>query len=126
MTDRQEFWPNESMNDDQFRFGHLMELRARIALGLVERYGSIAATYEGEDSAGRAKLALQEPAALVGRCFDIAEVFVGTAIARGLIRPPAQTVEQAMERAGRLQAIKHEAETRRWGMPVEGGKRAGE
>lgn len=118
---RQEFWPHDT-NEEQFRLGCVMELRVRIALNLIERYGAIAGTLKGEDTAGRAKVALQEPAALVTRCFDIAELTVETAIARGFLRQPAQTIEQVMEATGRLNAIKHETESRRWRFPVEDRK----
>jgi len=119
MSERLEFWPHENVNDDQFRFGHVMELRARIALALIERYGSIAATDGGEDSSGRAKAALQEPAALVERCFRIAELFTEGAIHRGFLRQPTKTIEEVTLASGKLTALRHEEETRRWRIPSE-------
>ena len=105
------------VNEDQFRFGHVMEIRARIALGLIERYGSIAATDGGEDSSGRAKVILQEPVALVERCFAIAEYFTKEAIRRGLLRQPSKSIEEVTRASAKLTALRHEEETRRWRIP---------
>lgn len=81
----QEYWTETG------RFGGVrstwnLELRSNIALGLIEKFGSVAAKIQGESSDGRWKLALQEPQELVDRCFAIADAFVVKAEERGGVR----------------------------------------
>jgi len=63
--------------------GVIFELRADIAMRLIERFGSVAGKTDGEDTAGRARLTLQEPEELVKRCYAIADLFVAEAERRG-------------------------------------------
>jgi hypothetical protein len=56
---------------------------AEIAQELVTRWGIIAARPDGEDSAGRAKLALLAPAEIVQRACDTAELLIAEFEKRG-------------------------------------------
>ena len=106
-TERTEYWMGPGHVLDN---GNDIELRARIALVLIEKWGTVAAQIDGEDSAGRSRLALQEPAALVERCFDIAEEFVRMAEGKGLLRQPAFTRLELAEQIGVLHGTQRVAE----------------
>jgi hypothetical protein len=84
----------------------LFGLRARIALKLIETYGSVAAKKGDEDKTGRATLDLQTPKELVDRAFDIAFYFVERAEALEELQPVALTHEQVAERVGIFERIK--------------------
>lgn len=56
---------------------------ASIAYTLAEKFGVIAATGDGEDSAGRQKIALMPPAEVVKRACDIAALLVQEIESRG-------------------------------------------
>ena len=88
------YWSNQQYAIDN---NHEMEFRARIALALIEKWGTVAGKTAGEDTAGRWKLALQGPVELVDRCFAIAEEFIRVAEAKGLLR---QTILSHEEYAG--------------------------
>ena len=81
---------------------HEMEFRASIALVLIEKWGTVAGKIEGEDTAGRWKLALQDPVELVSRCFAIAEEFIRVAEEKGLLRPPTLSHEEYAGLVGTL------------------------
>lgn len=102
--DKNQYWPNELTSN--FPLGVLLEIRANIALNLIEHFGSIASKIEGEDSAGRAKLLLQEPQELVDRCFLIAELFVQQSEEKGLLKVPSITDEDKAIHSGKIERIK--------------------
>jgi hypothetical protein len=60
-----------------------LDIRARIALGLIERWGQVAGEIDGEDSAGRAKLRLATPAEVVNRACDCAQGAMDAFISKG-------------------------------------------
>ena len=60
-----------------------LEQTAKLAFDLVARWGCVAATPDGEDSTGRAKLRLQTPTELVSRAFDCAELAMKAARSGG-------------------------------------------
>ncbi len=101
------YWPLPCTGQDR---GHILELRAMLAWELIHHFGSVAATDGGEDSGQRAKLVLQTPEQVVGRCFEIADLFVIEVEARGDIRASAMTEEEACARTGELQRIRSRAE----------------
>ena len=53
-----------------------LTLPARIACELLTKWGMVAATPDGEDSAGRAKLRLQTPVELADRAVETAGIAV--------------------------------------------------
>jgi len=55
----------------------------KLAVDLIERFGSVACVEDGEDSSGRSKSRLQTPDELVDRCIAIAEKFHEKAGAAG-------------------------------------------
>lgn len=59
--------------------------RATMAYKLIERWGMVAATPDGEDSAGRSKLRLCTPDEMVERAFKTVDLFFGGAEARGMV-----------------------------------------
>lgn len=58
---------------------------ARLACTLVEKWGMIAAVDAGEDSAGRAKGRLMDPAEVVARACNIAEMTAAECRRRGWV-----------------------------------------
>lgn len=86
----------------QLHNNHALEFRARLALVLVEKWGTVAAHTDGEDTVGRWKLELQSPTDLVARCFAIAEEFVRVAEEKGLLRQPSELPEELAARIGEL------------------------
>jgi len=60
-----------------------LEQTAKLAFDLVGRWGPVAATPDGEDSSGRAKLRLQTPEELVQRAFGCAELAMAYARTHG-------------------------------------------
>lgn len=65
---------------------YLLDIRASIAQDLIKTYGIIAATDNGEDSAGRHKFRLQSPEETVQRSCDIADLLVNEFEARGWVK----------------------------------------
>jgi len=61
------------------------EREARMAVILIERWGMIAATPDGEDSAGRQRLRLQTPDELVDRAFTVAALTFKKARDKGFV-----------------------------------------
>lgn len=49
-----------------------LNLQAKLAMAMVERWGAVAGVPDGVDAAGRQKLKLQTPAELVARACDTA------------------------------------------------------
>jgi hypothetical protein len=90
-----EYWANEYKTSQHF--GATMTMQANIALHMIEHFGSIAGKLDGEDSQGRARLGLQEPAELVERCCQIAELAMAAFEKRNWVRP--ETVTDAMRAA---------------------------
>ena len=61
-----------------------VEYEGELALALLERWGMVAATDDGEDSTGRSKLALLRPEQVVERAFTVAHLAIKELDARGL------------------------------------------
>jgi len=55
---------------------HVENFRAKIAIGLVERFGMIAGREDGEDTAGRQKARMLSPKEVVTRACDMADMLV--------------------------------------------------
>lgn len=63
------------------------ELRAVIALQIIQQNTvHVAAIPDGEDSAGRSKLRLQQATEMVQRAFEIAELYVDECEKRGALK----------------------------------------
>jgi hypothetical protein len=71
------------LSGDGVVVGARLALRATLAWELIGHFGIVAGEPDGEDSAGRAKLATLDPRGLVARAFAIADAFVELAEARG-------------------------------------------
>lgn len=61
----------------------IMDNKARIALALIERWGMVTGTINGEDTAGRSKIVDLTPQEVVDRACSIADITVETFRARG-------------------------------------------
>ena len=72
--------PNHAIHETE-----LLEQEAKIVLEIVERWGSVAAMPDGEDSAGRQKLRLATPEELTDRAFQCACLVMDGARKRGLV-----------------------------------------
>jgi hypothetical protein len=71
-------------NDTVYAFPKRQPVReAEIAQEFATRWGMIAAKPDGEDSAGRAKLALLAPAEIVQRACDTADLLIAEFEKRG-------------------------------------------
>lgn len=57
----------------QTHYREAMSLQARVVMELAGRWGAVAGAPDGEDSAGRSKLRLQEPRELVDRAVEVVE-----------------------------------------------------
>lgn len=62
------------------------DMNANMAFALIERWGMVAATPDGEDSAGRQKFRLQTSDELVARAFTVATDAVRYALSLGYMR----------------------------------------
>jgi hypothetical protein len=94
------YFPIGTSRDDR---GYILGARASIALRILDHFAIIAATDDGEDSAGRHKFKLHEPDALVDRAFDIAHLFVTKAEQLGeIVRPDFDEVAREV---GRLHGV---------------------
>lgn len=81
---------------------HMPDRVGEFALALIERWGLVAATDGGEDSAGRAKLTLLPVGALVERACDTAEQTFEALAERGhLIELPSWERMREMAREER-------------------------
>lgn len=94
--------------------GHAFDLEARslIALDLINHFGSIAGKVDGEDSAGRSKIELQNPTELVQRCFAIADEFVNECERRNSIR--SYTEDEILDMEDRVNNKKLERDNARF------------
>lgn len=79
---------------------HTISMEARIVLSIIERWAAVAGEPDGEDTAGRSKLRLQEPAEVVDRACEVAKAAVDAFEARGWIAPPPP-----LEHVMKLQAL---------------------
>ena len=105
-----EYWSNPESNPRIVENGYNLELRANIALILIEKWGTVAGNVEREDSQGRAVCDLITEGKLVTRCFMIADLFVAEAERRGAIRADTRTSEQITMRMGELRRLGSRAE----------------
>ena len=62
----------------------LLEFEAKLAIELLTKWGMVAATEDGEDTAGRSKMRLLRPAEVVNRAFECAELALIKARTKGL------------------------------------------
>lgn len=76
--------------------GILLDIRAQIALNMLEKHGLITGKNGTEDSQGRAKIMEMPPDETVKRAFDIAERFIKICEECGFLKPCELTEEQAM------------------------------
>lgn len=105
-----EYWGNTDSNTRISESGYSLELRANIALSLIEKWGTVAGNVTREDSQGRAVCDLIAEDKLVARCFTIADLFVAEAERRGAIREDTRTSEEIAVRSGELARLRTRAE----------------
>ena len=105
-----EYWSNPDSSPRVVECGYGLELRANIALILIEKWGAVTGDVTREDSQGRAVVDLIEEPKLVARCFTIADLFVAEAEQRGAIRAETRTSEEIATRAGALRRLGSRAE----------------
>lgn len=92
----QEYWPNElqmALDKRAATFGMTYELRANIALRLIEHYGAVAGRRGEDTDQGRATMELQTPEELVERCWKIADLFIEEAEKRNAIKKTTIDIE---------------------------------
>lgn len=69
-----------SNSEPLYEFTHhqkqVMTIRAKIATEMATKWGMVASKYAGEDSAGRAKLAVLTPSEVVERSVETADLLV--------------------------------------------------
>jgi hypothetical protein len=96
----EKYFPVGTSRDDR---GFILGARASIALRILDHFAIIAATDDGEDSRGRAKLKLNDPESLVYRAFSLADAFVRRAEERGeIVKADFEAVAREI---GRLHGI---------------------
>lgn len=93
---------------------HALTMEARIAVGMIERWGAVAGTTDGEDSAGRQRFRLVTPEELVARAFDTARLVIAEAVTRGLLvetpqETPAEKERRAQEARVAVEAVRAES-----------------
>ena len=102
------FWDNAELDPDRPALGYTVSLRGKVAIELVEHWGTVAGHDAGEDSVGRAKIDLLPPADVVTRALEMADLIVAGLEEREWIRPGVATTEEVAERAGRAEHAKYE------------------
>lgn len=81
----------------------LFDIRAQLALTMLEKHGLITGKDGIEDSQGRAKIIVMPPAETVKRAFDLAEEFIRACEKRGYIKDCELTEEDAVIYKGQLE-----------------------
>ncbi len=81
----------------------LFDIRAQIALTMLEKHGLITGKNGAEDSQGRARIMEMPPAETVKRAFDIAEEFIAVCEKRKFIKECELTEEDAILHKGQLE-----------------------
>jgi hypothetical protein len=99
------YFPTLVTNPGYVAKGFELDLRAEFAWELLNHFGVVAGKPGAEDTAGRSICDLQAPAELVERACQIAEQTVSAFEARGWIRRPTVTAEEAAREEGRLKSI---------------------
>lgn len=89
--------------------GHVLSLRAKVALDIVRHAALVVGYPDGEDHAGRAKLGLMPSAAVAARANGIAAAIVDEWELLGWIREPAITPEEDAKLQGALDVARAEA-----------------
>ena len=103
-----ELWGNEELDPARPAIGYAISLRGKLAITLVERWGTVAGYDTGEDSAGRAKIGLMLPADVVNRATEMASLLVDALEQREWVKPGTALPEEVAERAGRIEQAKYE------------------
>lgn len=118
MNEKTMYWPEENL---ALSSGFELEVRARIALQMIEHFAVVAGKAGDEDSSGRSVLQLQTPEEVVALGFAVADLFVDEAEKRGLLRGPQTTFEECAARAGRLEKMRQDSTYERLRQPSEQG-----
>jgi hypothetical protein len=109
MTKADGYWPNPEL-DGRFSIdGNAMNLPGRIALVLIEKWGTVAGHIrDKEDSSGRAVLDVMPVADVVERAFSMAELAVRELERREWIRHVDKTPEEYGEALGRIEKARYQ------------------
>jgi hypothetical protein len=89
--------------------GYNMDLRARVALQMLERHGLVAGHVVREDGSQRAITDLQPLDVTISRIFDLAAAYVAEAEQRGLLKMPEQSPDQLAVEHGRIVGVQEDA-----------------
>ena len=103
-----DFWDNAELDPDRPATGYAISLRGRVAITLVEKWGTVAGYDAGEDSVGRAKIGLMSPSDVVKRALEMADLIIVGLEEHSWIRPGVATSEEVAARAGRAESAKYE------------------
>lgn len=102
------YWPNTEVDTRFAADGFVMNLSGRIALILIEKWGTVAGHIrDKEDSVGRAVLDVMPVADVVERAFDMAEQATAELERRQWIRPLDMTPEELGEAAARIDTARY-------------------
>jgi hypothetical protein len=99
--------------------GYILSLKANVALEIVKYCALVTGYPDGEDSGGRAKIALMDACDVAMRSADIANDLVNIFVTRGWIKETTMTLEEESEKVGRLEGIRHESSFRKPTNPVK-------
>jgi hypothetical protein len=86
--------------------GYIVSLRGQMAERIVMHCAMVVGKPDGEDSTGRAKLALMDSADVAKRANEIADALITDWEARGWVKPTTLTAEEEAVYVGRLERIK--------------------
>jgi hypothetical protein len=107
-TKKKQFWPGTHLDSN---FGAVFEARSELALRLLHSFGLVAGTRGTEDRTGRATVDLLPVDQTVARCFELADTFFDTALARGEVREHGDAeTEKSFERGGHLSRVRDKAQ----------------
>lgn len=90
--------------------GYKLGLRAAIALDVVKHCALVVGVVDGEDSAGRQKIALMAPLDVADRAANIAESLVDIFQSRGWIQDVEMTPDDEVLEQARLNRLRYDRE----------------
>lgn len=103
------YFPNDVTNHVYADRGFETDVRGDLAITFIEKWGMVTGCRGGEDSSGRAGLDVMPVEQVVERACEMAGQIFTALEARGWIRPTQWTGEEAVIRAGKLEALKDAA-----------------
>lgn len=104
----EQYWSNAELDGRFAVDGCHMTLRGRLAVFLLEKWGTVAGKVRNEeDSAGRAVLDVMPVADVVERAFSLADQAISELERRQWIKPVNKTPEEYGETLGRIETARY-------------------